>query len=312
LLRIRGRLVASWQPTVVNGGAAPTSNGGRKLVWDDRPPAWATTEPDHGPYVLRAVAELALKGADVSGCNIPGAAEVAARNLEANRLASNDVQSTGPWLDERDAPKSESRLFVSINGEITWHEAPTNLSPGIARYRVELEERKRFGRERAWVSGMPMHVDQGRRAKTSEYRNEQGEYGAEVKVSHDGRVYFGKKGSPLMSHSATESGLKSSTTRRDVRLADGTTKRLEAQKSPTKRKPGPKPKYGFMMSPRLRKVKERCEKRGVPFIIEHHLNAASGLSPPANSRADAVSPSVSAHFYLEDENDTNRASRDGS
>src|SRR5262249_31564098 len=159
----------------------------------------------------------------ISGCNIPGAAEFAARNLRANRLANNDVGSIGPRLDER--PERERRLpFISIHGEVTWQS--TNLPPARAWYQAELRERKSFGRERVWVPGRPLHVDGGRRAKTSERRNEQGEYGPEVRVTPDGRLYFNKHKAPVINGVPIKvRGISSYTVERAVRLKNGRTRK---------------------------------------------------------------------------------------
>ena len=40
---------------------------------------------------------------------------------------------------------------------------------------------------------------------------------------------------------------------------------------PRLNKPGPKPKHGFSLDARLRKIKSRCKKRGVPFILARYL-----------------------------------------
>jgi hypothetical protein len=36
-------------------------------------------------------------------------------------------------------------------------------------------------------------------------------------------------------------------------------------------KPGPKPEHGFSLNARLRKIKSRCKKRGVPFVLARYL-----------------------------------------
>ena len=40
---------------------------------------------------------------------------------------------------------------------------------------------------------------------------------------------------------------------------------------PRLNKPGPKPEHGFSLDARLRKIKSRCKKRGVPFILARYL-----------------------------------------
>jgi hypothetical protein len=227
----------------------------RGVEWIDYPRGWSAAEPGHGPYVLKEAADLALHGADVSGHNVPGAAEFAARAGLANSLARSDVQSIGPHL---------------YDGEISGQTAEPEWLPPDARstwtgktarqiYRLELAERKRLGRERAWVPGMPMPVDRGRRAKTSEYRNEStGEYGSETKITPDGRVLFGKS-KPWVDRPIV----------RPRGIRDGA--KIQREVCPTKR--GPKPIYGFTMNARIRKAKQRCKQRGIPFVLENYLKA---------------------------------------
>ena len=40
---------------------------------------------------------------------------------------------------------------------------------------------------------------------------------------------------------------------------------------PALNKPGPKPEHGFSLDARLRKIKSRCKKRGIPFILARYL-----------------------------------------
>ena len=40
---------------------------------------------------------------------------------------------------------------------------------------------------------------------------------------------------------------------------------------PRLNKPGPKPEHGFSLDARLRKIKSRCKKRGIPFILAQYL-----------------------------------------
>jgi hypothetical protein len=162
LLRVRGRLMPVMHAEVT---------GALTVQWVEYPRAWNAVEPDEGPYVLRAVAELALSGADVSGHSDPAVRDYLDQTLRANKRPQDDVQSIGPRINE--SPDGERLApFVSFTGEIIWCALPAGAPLGPARYRIELEERKRLGRERAWVPGMPMRVDEGRRAKTSEQRNE--------------------------------------------------------------------------------------------------------------------------------------------
>ena len=43
-------------------------------------------------------------------------------------------------------------------------------------------------------------------------------------------------------------------------------------------KPGPKPEHGFPLDGRLRKIKSRCKKRGIPFILARYLNRRKSLN----------------------------------
>jgi hypothetical protein len=269
-----------------------TESGGRVLHGSDYPKEWAGADPGHGPHELRFIAELAMAGADVSGCNIPGALEFAERAKSRVQRAAETVYSLGPEIDER--PERERGLpFISIHGEVTWQS--TNLPPARAWYQAELRERKRLGRERVWVPGMPMHADQGRRAKTSEHRNEQGEYGPEVRVTHDGRLYFNKHKVPVINGAPIKvRGISSYTVECAVRLKNGRKRKMDVQRAPGdaiigRSKTGPKPQHGVTMDARLRKIKQRCKERGVPFVIADHLKLPA-VSPPANSPAGAVSP----------------------
>jgi hypothetical protein len=147
---------------------------------------------------------------------------------------------------------------------------------------MELDERKRLGRERAWVPGMEMRVGLGRKARTSEERNEtSGEYGPETKLTRDGRIMFGGNGPLVYGKAAVEvRGVKDYSQRRPV-SRNGKLRRVDAQMSvsqPTQNlshlariKPGPKPVHGITLDARLRKVKQRCKERGKPFVLTDHL-----------------------------------------
>jgi hypothetical protein len=54
--------------------------------------------------------------------------------------------------------------------------------------------------------------------------------------------------------------------KRRVRMKSGKVRRLA-----DRRKPGRKPAHGAALSARLRKVKQRCRERGVPFVLADHL-----------------------------------------
>ena len=49
------------------------------------------------------------------------------------------------------------------------------------------------------------------------------------------------------------------------------------QKAHRLNKPGPKPEHGFSLDARLRKIKSRCKKRGVPFILAQYLKPKESL-----------------------------------
>jgi hypothetical protein len=46
---------------------------------------------------------------------------------------------------------------------------------------------------------------------------------------------------------------------------------VKGQSGPRLNKPGPKPEHGFSLDARLRKIKSRCKKRGIPFILAQYL-----------------------------------------
>jgi hypothetical protein len=56
--------------------------------------------------------------------------------------------------------------------------------------------------------------------------------------------------------------------KRKVRMKSGEVRWLDGQQSPDRQKPGRKPVHGFALSARLRKAKQRCKQRGLPFVIE--------------------------------------------
>ena len=123
------------------------------------------------------------------------------------------------------------------------------------------------------MPGMEIRVDLGRKAKTSEKRNEtSGEYGPETKLTPDGRVVFGKRGlAVLNSAGVSTSDIKDYGSKRRVLMKGGCKRTVDGQQSPDRRKPGRKPAHGFALSARLRKVKQRCKQRGLPFVIEMYV-----------------------------------------
>jgi hypothetical protein len=59
--------------------------------------------------------------------------------------------------------------------------------------------------------------------------------------------------------------------KRRVRMKSGKVSWLDGQQSADRQKPGPKPQLGIALSARLRKVKQRCRARGVPFVLADHI-----------------------------------------
>ena len=59
--------------------------------------------------------------------------------------------------------------------------------------------------------------------------------------------------------------------KRKVRMNGGKVRWLDGQQSADRQKPGPKPQLGIALSARLRKVKQRCKARGVPFVLADHI-----------------------------------------
>ena len=59
--------------------------------------------------------------------------------------------------------------------------------------------------------------------------------------------------------------------KRRVRMKSGKVSWLDGQQSADRQKPGPKPQLGIALSARLRKVKQRCKARGVPFVLADHI-----------------------------------------
>jgi hypothetical protein len=242
--------------------------------WAPYPRLWAAREPGPGPYVLRAVAELAMDGKDIAGTNHPLARDYADWVVQGNQSAQvqREESPIGPQID--DEPGVRMVPVISFTGEITDYAVPAN---GL--YRMELDERKRLGRERTWVPGMEMRVDLSRKAKTSEHRSEtSGEYGPETKLTRDGRIMFGGNGPLIYGKASVEvRGVKDYSQRRLV-SRNGKLRRVDAQMSVSQTdqnlariKPGPKPVHGITLDARLRKIRQRCRERGKPFVLTDHL-----------------------------------------
>jgi hypothetical protein len=266
-------IYAPWSPVGlarVRGTVVKVADG-----WAPYPQLGAAREPGPGPYVLRAIAELAMDGKDIAGTKHPFARDYADWVVRGNQAAQQEVQREESSIGPSIADESGVRVVpvISFAGELTETAVPANDSLGLLRYRIELDERKRLGRERAWVPGMEIRVDLGRKAKTSEKRNEtSGEYGPETKLTPDGRVVFGKRGlAVLNSAGVSTSDIKGYGSKRRVLMKGGCKRTVDGQQSPDRRKPGRKPAHGFALSARLRKVKQRCKQRGLPFVIEMHV-----------------------------------------
>jgi hypothetical protein len=253
VMRLRGGrgftpIYAPWSPAGlarVRGTVVRVANG-----WALYPRLWAAREPGLGPYVLRAVAELAMSGADISGCNHPLAADYAEHVLRTNGEAQVDLNRIGPRLDDGEPlPDPEIKPEFCVERGKGW-------KPAMARvmHDLELEANK--------LKGKPL--DAGRRVDTSERRNEAGEYGPETKLTPDGRVVFGKNGLPVYrgSFAATRGGAWRDRGRPPRRARPDIDGHVAV---------GRKPVHGFALSARLRKAKQRCKERGLPFVIERYV-----------------------------------------
>ena len=119
------------------------------------------------------------------------------------------------------------------------------------------------------------------RVRTSEYRNEDhGEYGPQSRMTRDGRIAFGRNGLPALNERTIEHRAPNDHgQKRSVRLRDGQTGNNRRIAVIRRRKPGPKPKHGFPLDERLRKIKSRCKKRGVPFVLAQHLKPNKAKEP---------------------------------
>jgi hypothetical protein len=175
--------------------------------------------------------------------------------LRAVLRINEDVQvDIGPRLDE-----GELLLDPEIRPEFC-AERGKGWKPAMARniHDLELEANK--------LKGKPCRV------RTSEYRNEAGEYGPETKLARDGRVVFGRGGLAVLNRAGVStSDIKGYESKRRVMMKNGRMRTVDGQQSPDRRKPGRKPVHGFALSARLRKAKQRCKERGLPFVIERYV-----------------------------------------
>jgi hypothetical protein len=245
LLRVRGRLMT--EPKIVamarelEAGRHPkgdllATNGTR--VWTDYPYCWNALEPGPGPYVLRAAAELAAAGADISGSNLLGLREYHEQANLLRRLADAEANSLGPKIEEPDEKPTDLPLGSP----------PRTLAQARLFHRLDVEDS-------AWKR------DAGKRkAKTSEYRDEEtGEYGPQVRVGRDGRVVF-KNGQPALNRGGVRvRGLNDYSHKLRVQSADGKVRRVDAQKAIERR--GRKPKFGRAMTDAERQRLSRARRK---------------------------------------------------
>ena len=185
---------------------------------------------------------------------VPGAAELVERTLRANRLGGLDL-GLGPKLNEGDKPKRFGQPWTAEDAR------QIRL--------LEMEDALR-------KADASKH-----RVRTSEYRNEDhGEYGPQSRITRDGRIAFGRNGLPALNERTIEHRAPNDHgQKRSVRLRDGQTGNNRRIAVIRRRKPGPKPKHGFPLDERLRKIKSRCKKRGVPFVLAQHLKPNKAKEP---------------------------------
>ena len=85
-------------------------------------------------------------------------------------------------------------------------------------------------------------------------------------------MVFGKRGlAVLNSAGVSTSDIKGYGSKRRVLMKGGRMSTVDGQQSPDRRKPGRKPAHGFALSARLRKIRQRCKERGMPFVLADHL-----------------------------------------
>jgi hypothetical protein len=244
----------------------PTEDGGRELQWLPYPRGWAASDPGDGPWVLKKYAELALLGADLSGCDKPAIRAFVARTVRAH------LRARGGESEEQEL----CRGCVPLG-------PPWIAEAARQIYALELEHAKRHD---------PQNKSAGRRINTSEDRNDHGEIGPEVRIGDNGRVVVVKGSAYLSDRSPVKVTLNDYSTRRDVKFKGGKRK-VDTQMaddherpaggpavtgassavSDCKLKPGPQPKFGVAMDAAARKAKQRCEERGLPFDLSKYLES---------------------------------------
>jgi hypothetical protein len=225
------------------------------------PRGWAAAEPDHPPpFVIRAVIDRALVGGDVSG--LPGA-ELADRVITARARA--DVESIGPSFEP--TPGEMKGVLREIADNLDQGRV-VGLGPWTAKQarwirKIELARAKAKvnyginGFRSVDADGSPRSA--ASRAVTTEFDEENWywDYKDCTYGNKQHHIYV------RLGHDDVQT--------RNVRMKDGSVKRVRIQKSTEgRREPGPKPKYGFTMDERTRKAKQRARERGVPFVIENY------------------------------------------
>ncbi len=138
-------------------------------------------------------------------------------------------------------------------------------------YVLELEDAKRRGHnsEDEYL---------GRMVNTSEYCNDHGECGPEVRIGHDGRVTFVKGSVYLPDKPPVKVRLEDYSRQYYIKFKGGKRK-VDTQLATTARvklKPGPKPIFEVAMDKAARKAKQRCEKKGIPFVLAEYLEKRKG------------------------------------
>ena len=223
------------------------------MSWADQPLGWGAIQPAlPPPYVLRQVINLALDSADVCGSDVPGS-RAGGEHPESERPGR--LGQLGPKINEGD----ESERLVP----------PWTAEDARQIRLLELQDALR-------KADASKH-----RVRTSEHRNEDhGEYGPQSRMTRDGRIAFGRNGLPALNERTIEHRAPNDHgQKRSVRLRDGQTGNNGRIAVIRRRKPGPKPKHGFPLDERLRKIKSRCKKRGVPFILAQHLKPKKAKEP---------------------------------
>jgi hypothetical protein len=226
-------------------------------MWTAYPRAWNLAEPGPELHIFLSAAELALKGADLSGSNVPGMREFVERILDAHSRAQADLASLGPRINE---PENAGQPAEDEPGSFTRGKTGWSMQ---ARLRLLAIEREEAERKRATARGRVITMERGHRD------NDHGaEHGPVVSILRNGRVRFNRKGGIWTHHpwarprgGVVPRGLRNFSDTARVAHRDGKRRRLTRQQSsiPRRNRPGPKPKYGYSMSvnQRVREFRQR-------------------------------------------------------